>query len=220
MKVSGAFTAARKEKQKNRRANMKVPNEIKAGSVVLIAVAIGFIFFFKTMSLTRDTYEVKTYFGYAGDLKQDAIVKLAGIEVGRVTDINFIYGADTKVECVLELDEKARIRTDSIAYIGTAGFVGDAYIGITRGKAPEFLGRQDAVKSEDPVQMRELMKKADGIAENLDDILLEVKSLVKENRPNLDSIILNLEDTTKNFKEFSEDVKSHPWKLLFKKSTD
>jgi phospholipid/cholesterol/gamma-HCH transport system substrate-binding protein len=199
---------------------MKVPNEIKAGLVVLIAIAIGFLFFFKTASLTRETYELKTYFGYAGDLKQDAIVKLAGIEVGRVTDINFVYGADTRVECTMQLDEKARVRTDSIAYIGTAGFVGDAYIGITRGTAPEYLERHETVKSEDPVQMRQLMKKADDIAGNLDDILLEVKSLVKENRPNLDNIIVNLEDTTKNFKEFSEDVKSHPWKLLFKKSTD
>ncbi|MGB2662030.1 MAG: hypothetical protein WBD04_06575, partial [Candidatus Omnitrophota bacterium] len=66
------------------------------------------------------------------------------------------------------------------------------------------------------VQMRLLMKKADSIAESLDVTLGEIKGLVVDNRKNLDDIILNLEGTTENFKEFSEDVKKHPWKLLFK----
>jgi len=158
----------------------------------------------------------KTYFTYAGDLQPNAIVKLSGIEAGRLKEMKFVYGDSTQVECLLEIDSLAKIRTDSIAYIGTAGFVGDAYIGLTPGKSSEFAKDGTAIAAEDPIQMRLLMKKADSIAENLDKITLEVKSILVDNKGGIDNIVTNLESITENFKEFSEDVKSHPWKLMFK----
>ena len=199
---------------------MKMSNmskEIKVGLIVLMAILLALYFFGKTASFRHRTYDLKTYFVYAGDLKTDAIVKLTGIEVGRVKSTKFIYDKNgTKVECILELDSSAKVRKDSIAYVGTTGFVGDAYVGMTPGTSEEFLKKNDVVASEDPMQMRLLMKKADQIAANLDTILAEVKSVVVDNRASMDNIILNVEATTKNFEEFSEDVKQHPWKLLFK----
>jgi phospholipid/cholesterol/gamma-HCH transport system substrate-binding protein len=195
---------------------MRVTNEIKAGLVVVMAILIAIVFFLKTTNLQHETYTFKTYFTYAGDLKPDAVVKLTGIAAGRVTDVKFVYDPQTRVECTIEVDSKAKVRTDSIAYIGTAGFVGDAFVGLTPGTSEEFVKNGGTIASEDPIQTRLLFKKADSIANNLDSILAEVKAVVKDNRQNFDDIILNLESTSENFKEFSEDVKNHPWKLLFK----
>ncbi len=195
---------------------MRFNNEIKAGIVVAAAIAAGMLFFLKTGTNYTETYEVKTYFQYAGNLTADATVKLAGIEVGRLKEMKFVYTPETKVECILEIDGVARIREDSLAYIDTAGFVGDAYIGITAGESSEFLKAGTTLNSEDPVQMRLLMKKADDITKNLDSILVDIKSIVSDNKGNIDDIVVNLEATTENFKEFSEDVKKHPWKLMFK----
>ncbi len=195
---------------------MRFSNELKAGFVILLAVAVGFIFFVKTASLKTETYEIKTDFRYAGDLKIDAVVKLSGIEVGRVIQIKFVYDPETMVECVMQIDAKAKVRSDSIAYIATSGFVGDAYIGLTPGKSDEYVKVGTTIASEDPIQMRLLMKKADDIAKNLDKILVEVKSLVVDNKQGINNIVKNLESTTANFDEFSTDVKKHPWKLLFR----
>lgn len=196
---------------------MKMSNEIKVGLVVLMAILIAVFFLGKTASFRHKTYDLKTYFVYAGDLKTDSLVKLSGIQVGRVKSIDFIYEEKgTKVECVLEIDANAKIRPDSLAYIGTQGFVGDAYIGITPGVENSFVKAGSVIASEDPLQMRLLMKKAEAIAQNLDDILANVKAVIVDNRESLDNIVLNIEATTKNFEEFSQDVKSHPWKLLFK----
>ncbi|MDP8299660.1 MAG: MlaD family protein [Candidatus Tantalella remota] len=195
---------------------MRLTNEMKTGLVVVMGILIAVLFFLKTTNLQTKTYEFKTYFTYAGDLKPDAVVKLSGIEAGRVTAVKFIYDPQTRVECTIQVDAKAKVRVDSIAYIGTAGFVGDAFIGLTPGTSEEFVKNGGTIASEDPIQMRLLFKKADSIAKNLDSILAEVKSVVKDNRQNFDDIILNLEVTSENFQEFSEDVKKHPWKLLFK----
>lgn len=210
---------------------MRMPNEIKAGVVIIIGVAAGMLFFAKTAKVQTMPYEVKTYFKYAGDLKNSAVVKLSGIEVGHVSSIKFIYDNDvTKVECTLAVNDGVKIRKDATAFIGTAGFVGDAYIGIADGTSAEFAVPGTAIPSEEPLQMRELMKKADKIADNLDKTLTEfrgvaadvktltnnVNGLITDNRPGIKNIVNNLDGTTQNLKEFSEDVKKHPWKLLFK----
>lgn len=195
---------------------MRFSNEIKAGIVVLVAIGFGVFLFARTGNQKTETYDIKTSFVYAGDLKTNAIVKLSGIEVGRVKSIKFAYDTKTKVECVMEIDAVAKVRKDAIAYIGTAGFVGDAFVGLTPGESAEFLAPGSSVASEDPVQMRLLMKKADDIANNLDNILVQVKSIVTDNRKSIDNVVVNLEGTSQNFKEFSDDIKKHPWKLLFK----
>lgn len=195
---------------------MKITNELKAGIVVVAAVCIGIFFFAKTATFTKPTYKLKTYFMYAGDLKPNAVVKLTGIEVGRVRDIKFVYDKETKVECLLELDTVAKVRKDSVCYISTTGLVGDACIGITAGLSEEFAKPDDVIASEEPVEARLLWKKADAIATNLDKILAEAKSIVVDNRENFNKMIVNIEETTENFKEFSADLKAHPWKLMFK----
>ncbi|MBU1895216.1 MAG: MCE family protein, partial [Candidatus Omnitrophica bacterium] len=149
---------------------MKFSNEIKAGLVVIAAIVIGVIFYVKTANFNTKTYDIKTSFKYAGDLKPNAVVKLSGIEVGRLKETNFSYAPETIVVCTLGLSADTKIRKDSIAYIGTAGFVGDAYIGLTPGVSRNFCKNNDVIQSEDPIQMRLLMKKADAIACNLDQI--------------------------------------------------
>ena len=203
---------------------MKITNEFKTGLVVVAAIAVAVLFWVKTTDFNSSPYKVKTYFNYAEGLKIDSIVKLAGIEVGRVEKIKFEYVPETKVEIVLSIDKKAKIHEDSVAFISTSGMIGDAYIGITPGSVDKaFLKDGAIIMSEDPIEMRKLMKKADAISENLDKTLVEVKALaenvndvVKGNKARIDNIASNIETTAANFKEFSEDIKQHPWKLLMK----
>ena len=204
---------------------MKMNNEIKAGIIVVAALAVVALFYSKTTDSTAGKiYRIKTSFNYAEGVKQDAIVKLAGIEVGRVEKIQFQYTPETKVEMIIAVSDKARIHEDSVAFIATSGMIGDAYLGITPGSADKpYIKEGGTVASEDPVEARKIWKKAEGIAENLDKMLAEVKALtenvngvVKDNTSRINAIAGNLEETAVNFKDFSGDIKQHPWKLLMK----
>jgi len=203
---------------------MKITNETKTGMIVVAAIVVAVVFWVKTTDFNGKPYKVKTYFNYAEGIKIDSIVKLAGIEAGRVETVKFEYVPETKVELVLAINKKAKIHEDSVAFISTSGMIGDAYIGITPGSPDKAFVKDGAVlMSEDPVEMRKLMKKADAISENLDKTLGEVKNLaenvnglVKDNKNRIDNIATNLEETATNFKEFSSDIKQHPWKLLMK----
>jgi len=204
---------------------MKISNEIKTGVIVVVAVVTGAVFFMKTTDLSGGVYRIKTYFTYAEGVKADSIVKLSGIDVGRVESIAFSYAPETKVELVMVIDNKAKVREDSIAYISQSGLIGDAYVGVTAGSADKQFVKEGAVlASEDPMEMRKFMRKADLIADSIDKTLSEVKNLaanvngvVDDNKTKIGSILVNLEETSVNFKDFSEDIKQHPWKLLSKK---
>lgn len=203
---------------------MKISNELKTGLVVVAAIAVGMVFLLKTTDFNAKPYRLKTYFNFADGVKTDSIIKLSGIEVGRVEKISFQYVPETKIELILALDKKAKIHEDSVAFISTSGMIGDAYIGLTPGSPDKPFVKEGALlMSEDPIEMRKLMKKADAISENLDKTLLEVKDLasnvsdvVSSNKTKIENIATNLEATSVNFKEFSEDIKQHPWKLLMK----
>lgn len=204
---------------------MKITNEMKTGLVVVAAVFVAAVFWMKTANFTGKPYRLKTQFNYAEGLKPDSIVKLSGIEIGRIENIKFLYSPDTKVQITLLLNKLAKVHEDSIAFISSSGLVGDAYLGLTPGSPDKPFARDGmTVLSEDPVEMRKLMKKVDAISDNLDKTLTEFKELaqnvngvVKDNKAKIDGMLANLEQTSVNFKEFSEDIKKNPWKLLSKK---
>ncbi len=204
---------------------MKITNELKTGLIVVAAIAVAATFWLKTTKFSDKPYRLKTQFNYAEGLRADSVVKLSGIEIGRIENIKFIYTPETKVELTLLLNNDAKIHNDSIAYISSSGMVGDAFLGLTPGSPGKpFVKNGDIVSSEDPVEMRKIMKQVDTIAGSLDKTLTEFRDLtsnvngvVKDNKAKIDSLLLNMEQTAVNFKEFSEDIKKNPWKLLSKK---
>jgi phospholipid/cholesterol/gamma-HCH transport system substrate-binding protein len=69
----------------------------------------------------------------------------------------------------------------------------------------------------------ELLKKLDESATNLkaatartDALVGKTDALVSENRKNIDAMVESFRDMAKNLKETTDDVKSHPWKLIRK----
>jgi len=204
----------------------KISNEVLTGTMILACVALFVFFMFKTgkIGLRPETYQLKAVFNTASGLEKNAPVMLAGVEVGQVKDIVLEYGHETRIILDLQLEKRAQIRQDSIASISTMGLMGEKYVEISRGSAGSpFLEPDSTVYGEDPFDFGKIAKKGEEIAETLDVTLKDVRVLVAnlngvvgENKPGVDSIVADLEVTAKNFKEFSDDIKRHPWKLLIK----
>ena len=89
---------------------MRLTNEFKTGLVVIAAIGVGAFFLARTANFSSKPYLLKTYFTFADGIKQDSIVKLSGIEVGRVEKIRFDYQPKTMVELVLALSRDAKVR--------------------------------------------------------------------------------------------------------------
>jgi phospholipid/cholesterol/gamma-HCH transport system substrate-binding protein len=85
---------------------------------------------------------VAVQFSDAGTLKRGSPVRVSGVQLGMVDEIEFQgYG---KVLVRLDLDEEAAPRRDAAAELATVGLVADAVINFNPGTAPEPLP-EDAV---------------------------------------------------------------------------
>src|SRR6185503_3816693 len=76
---------------------------------------------------------------------------------------------------------------------------------------------------DDPVRLEELIEigtKVAGdvgqMAKDISKVSNHVDDAIQHNRPKIDGIFENLEETSENFNDFSQDVKYHPWKVLAK----
>jgi phospholipid/cholesterol/gamma-HCH transport system substrate-binding protein len=108
-------------------------SELKIGIMTLFAVVMGAILIFMLSGeggFFWQRYSLKTVFSNIAGLKKGAPVRVAGVEVGSVSDVQF---AGDRVEVVMELDRdmQPRVTTSSIASLGSVSLLGEAAIDIT-----------------------------------------------------------------------------------------
>lgn len=205
---------------------LRLTNEIKTGIVVVVAALLLLFIIYKIGGIkTEKGYEVKCTFTYVSGLEENAPVKLAGVKVGEVRSVGCSYDDDeTRVLVTLRLDEKARIREDSKIRISTTGLIGEKYIEITGGsKGSPFVSRDAILVGEDPFEIEELIEtgrmlaaRVDSGIQDLQKLVGHVDGVVVDNKDDIRVTILNLKDTSENFKEFSDDIRRNPWKLIVK----
>jgi len=209
---------------------LRISNELKTGLMVIVCFAVLLWLVVKTGDVSfnqKKGYEIKIRFNFASGIEENAPVRLTGVEVGKVKKIELEYLPQTKALLTVWIDEKAKVRKDSQVYINTLGLMGEKYIEITSGESSEFLKNGDELVGEDPFQMEKLLKKGEAIAQKIEETLTDVRTLaqnangiISDNKAGINRIVGNLEETSKNFTEFSDDIKRHPWKLLMKGKED
>ena len=91
-------------------------------------------------------YEVKMMFSNIGGLKIHSPVTMAGVLVGRVTDISFDSSLYEAV-VTAKIDYKYnKLPEDTSASIFTSGLLGEQYIGLEAGGSDAYLKSGDSIK--------------------------------------------------------------------------
>lgn len=197
----------------------KFTNEMKTGIVVAIAAVFLLYVLYKIGGIsTEKGYEQKCVFNYVSGLEENAPVKLAGVKVGEVRKIGFTYDGDqTKVQVSLFLNEAAKIREDSRIGISTTGLIGEKYIEISGGsKGSPFVKKGLVLQGVDFFEMEQLIARLDSAMQDLQKLMGDADGVLVENKNDIRTAVMNLKDTSDNFKEFSDEIKRNPWKLLVK----
>lgn len=204
----------------------KLNNEIKTGVVVILAALLLLFVVYKMGGIkTEKGYDLYCLFNYVSGLEDNAPVKLAGVKVGEVKKVTHTYDEDeTKVMVTLSMDSASRVRQDSQIRISTTGLIGEKYIEITGGsKGSPFVKEGSKLVGTDPFEIEELIETGRKLSVQLDASMQELQrlmghadSVLLENKDNIRTTIANLKDTSENFKEFSDEIRRNPWKLIIK----
>ena len=124
--------------------------EIAVGAFIAIGLAAVFFLAMKVSNLadysTSSGYEITARFENVGGLKVRSAVKMAGVRIGRVSDISF---DKETFEAVVTMRLKGDVDTlpsDTIASIFTSGLLGEQYIGLDPGGEEEVLANGSEVQ--------------------------------------------------------------------------
>jgi len=208
--------------------NKRLTSEVKVGIMAVCAVLILIFFLFKMgkFDFSKKGYNIRAVFDFAGGIIKNAPVRMLGVDVGKVADVELEYGANPKVILTLWVSDAARLKLDSQAYVSTAGLMGGKYIELTPGsnEAP-VLGPGSMISGEDPFNrvMEAFTSKGGELVSQLGEMVTSIKSmashiddLVVENKEEITSILHNVDVTTENLKELSTDLRQNPWKIITK----
>ena len=140
--------------------------------VSLIVFAVAVFFISGQIGFFTRHYTLKAYLSSAGDLREGAQVRLAGIAVGSVARIGISPYDDRQraVEVDLKIARtfQKQIRTDSVASVETVGLLGDSYVDITRGTAGhEVMQDGGAVKTAEKADIAAVMQNTNEVIMNL-----------------------------------------------------
>lgn len=130
---------------------MQQTRATEVGTGLFTLLGIGALLFLVTQTTGRsdfnesEVYEVTARFQNVGSLKPRAPVSMAGVTIGRVTEIEFDpVMLDAVVTMVIE-NRYDQIPDDTDASILTAGLLGSQYVGLQPGGSDIYLAEGDEV---------------------------------------------------------------------------
>src|SRR3990172_391404 len=129
------------------RANYTV--ELASGIFLLLGIAA--LLWLATQAtdygqdIGKETYKISARFTNIGDLKIRSPVKIGGVTAGLVESIELdpvTFEAIVRMKITSRFSE---IPSDTGASVLTSGVLGDKYIGLEPGGAPDYLGEGDEI---------------------------------------------------------------------------
>ncbi len=218
--------------------------QLKVGVFVLVALAIltYFVVSVSDLSFTKKGYGIEVSFNFVNGLRDAAPVRLAGVEIGIVRNLKiFVDEKDTKktkVLITLWIQEGISVPSDSGITINQLGLLGEKYVEITPGVLAQSLKSGDRLVGKDPLSIDKVTEDAtvligkvqttvdsinNGILteqnkKSLADTLLafsEIMTNMKNGKGTIGRLLMD-DSIYRNLDELTVDLKSSPWKLLYR----
>jgi len=154
--VAAELTAAAPRRRRRLSAEVR---HVLVGALVLAALALLFVLSAGRESGAIGSYEVTARFPSAEGVRVDSAVRLAGVQIGRVTAMD--YQSQTQSAIVtMEIDPGVELPTDSIAIVTSTGMLGGRFIRLDPGGELDLLADGDEIEyTQGSIMFEELLAK-------------------------------------------------------------
>ena len=192
-------------------------NYVAVGAFVLACV-IGLVVTIMWLAGVQYSQEYAYYQSYfkgpVTGLAKGTSTRYNGIEVGRITDLQFDPSDPQRVIVTMQVQPNLNIREDSVASIESQGFAGAPFVEITGGTAasPVLTAHGDerypVIKTK-PSTFAELQQSAPEVVAKLNTAASRINDLLNDdNRRAIAHVLANLEETTQVIARRSADIDS------------
>jgi phospholipid/cholesterol/gamma-HCH transport system substrate-binding protein len=148
-------------------------------------------------------YELHARFNNVQELKKGDPVRMAGVDIGRVEDIQLV---DNKVDVTLKLRDNAKVRTDSKATIRFVGLMGQNFVSVDFGTSQAPIASPGTIlETVEQPDLSTVLAKLDTVAtsvqgvtknfsgDSINNLLAPMTDFLKENNPKLTAILGNVQ---------------------------
>jgi len=192
--------------------------EFKVGLLILVAAVVlaGFVFILGNFSLSSG-YTFYVDYDFSGNIQAGAPVKVSGIKVGKVDEVEFLGGkVDEKtgqrvqVRLHIWVENRVRdtIRTDAEFFVNTSGVLGEQYLEIVPGSYDQpALEPGTIVRGVNP-------PRTDLIVARLYEVLDSVSQLLREDRDLIRDLLANSASAVKELNLLLVDNRESIGKLI------
>jgi phospholipid/cholesterol/gamma-HCH transport system substrate-binding protein len=184
--------------------------KIRVGIFVLVTLGIFLAIIYMLGARARlfeARYTIYAEFSEVAGLQEGATVRLAGVQIGRVSRVELPAQPGGKVRVGMKIAKQFadRIRKDSEARIQTQGLLGDRIIEITVGTAQTAAVQpEETILSKDPVDISHVIGEGAGVVRSvaaLSESLRQVAEQFQKSR-----VMDDLGDTMKTTRKVAEQV--------------
>lgn len=183
--------------------------EVKVGILILTAVGLlaAFILIMGGVNF-QPTYKLYVEFDNPGGLQGGAPVKIAGVKVGKISEIQFRGGEMNpetgrrdplvRIEVQIEKRYQKSVKDNSVFYVTTQGVLGEQFMAIEPGSTDRpSLPEKAVVRGLDPPRLDMLL--AEGY-----ELLHSTVAAMRENREQISEAFDGLRKTLKGTGEFMD----------------
>lgn len=195
--------------------NFRERSPVLIGIVSILALAAGTTFAFSLDKLPalKKAYEITAEFRDAAGLTAENQVRVAGIKVGTVSQIEL---DGDRVRVTMEIDNGIQIPDDAFAEIKLATLLGTKFVDIEAKGGGPFLESGDNIDIENtsiPYEIYQASNQGTNVLEDLDgqavnDMLAELAKLVKVSKDELGDALSGLNELGAGLNEKEEDLES------------
>ena len=199
-------------------------NKIKLGifiSIGMLVFIVGIYFIGEGQQLFRSTFRISGVFKDVAGLQVGNNVRLSGVNIGVVDNIQIESDSSTRVEMLIDEDARMFIKKDAIAAIGSEGLMGNKMMIIAPGTGgKKEIENDDSVATTMPMNMDDLFVSLKSTIDNTSSITSDL-AMITSNiqsgkgtigrllmdptmRQNVDSTFANLKEGSAGFKTLME----------------
>jgi phospholipid/cholesterol/gamma-HCH transport system substrate-binding protein len=189
------------------------PFIVGAISIAAIAVMTTFAFFIDRIPQIKQAYDITGEFKDAAGITADNQVRVAGIKVGTVKDVEL---QTDRVVLTMEIDNGTQIPKDSFAEIKLATLLGTKFVDIEAKGAGPYMEEGDSIpleKTSVPYEIYQASNQGTTVLEGLDgkalnDMLVELTKLTKVAQDEVGHALQGLNNLGRGLNAKDEELRS------------
>ena len=162
----------------------KITLELRVGVFLLLALLVLGIFIFSKgiLTLRKEGYEIKVAFNFVSGLEPGAAVRVSGVRVGEVKEIEVTYEERPRVIVTLRLKKDVKMGRGSQVLIRSLGLVGDRYVEIMPTSLTDtpLISGKELINGIDPIPMERLVNLGEDMIRDITQVLAAANDILAD----------------------------------------